>query len=277
MTRRLVTKFLVTAILVWSLAGHAAAQTAVQHVGSTEDFRVVVVPFYAWLTGMSGTLGVKGNQSNFDYSFADMARWVNLAATGHVEVIYQDRLGMLGEFNYAWLGDQNTKKNLTIDRQTYLALTDVAAFYRFPHVDLGDSGSRAFFDLLAGVRIWDFALHMNVNTGLGTSTGFQQATWADPIVGARALIDLPHGLLLEFRGGVGGFGVSSAFTWDAMGLLGWTFWDRKDHGDTGWLRSATVLAGYRAVGDTYDKGSGANAFKYHATLNGPVMGVAFVF
>jgi hypothetical protein len=284
MTRRLSTIFLASVILVLTLSGRAVAQSSVRPTFSTQseesfnDIQVVVVPFYAWLTGMSGTLGMKGNQTNFDYSFADLARWVNFAATGHVEVIYRNHWGMLGEFNYAWLGDQNSNKNVIIDRQTSLALTDVAAFYRFDPFTLGKSGGgKTYIDLLAGARIWDFSLRMNINTSLGGQSAYQQAAWADPIAGARALIELSDKWLLEFRGGVGGFGVSSAFTWDAMGLIGWTVWEQKKHTPDFHLERLTLLAGYRAIGDTYDRGSGSNSFKYHTVLNGPVAGVAFVF
>ena len=64
----------------------------------------------------------------------------------------------------------------------------------------------------------------------------------------------------------GGFGTSSTFTWDAMTLIGCNFWE-----------NATILGGYRAVGRSYESGSGRDNFKANATMHGPVAGMAFTF
>uniref|UniRef100_I2Q5F1 Outer membrane protein beta-barrel domain-containing protein n=1 Tax=Desulfovibrio sp. U5L TaxID=596152 RepID=I2Q5F1_9BACT len=230
------------------------------------DFRWTVVP-YAWLTGISGTVGAKGYTAQVDAPFTNLAKYLNFGAMLHVEAMYRDRVGLFSDFNYSVLGDQASGKRLSLDAKTSLLLSDVVAFYRVGTVPLGQAGTSSMdFDLLAGARIWNLALKLNGDSRRGGRDIFKQKTWADPIVGARAEFHLTDRWLISLRGGLGGFSVSSALTWDATALVGYTFWE---HG--------TVLLGYRAVGDKYDTGSGESAFKFDATLSGPILGVAFTF
>ena len=266
MVRSFLAKGLALAVLTLFLAGHAAAQTTWQAKDSADDFKFVLAP-YAWLMGLSGTVGVRGAQVNVDASFADLAKYLNFGAMLHADVLYRDTVGLLGEINYAVLGDQVSGKRVSLDGQMSLFLSDIAAYYRLGTFSLGkDGGCPASFDLLAGARIWSLAMRLKTESPLNERNVFKQTSWVDPIVGARAMFHLTDKWLLDFRGGVGGFGASSAFTWDAMGLVGYTFWE---HG--------TVLLGYRAVGVTHDQGSGKNFFKFDATLNGPVLALAFTF
>ena len=93
-----------------------------------------------------------------------------------------------------------------------------------------------------------------------------QKSWVDPTIGARTNIHFSKNWYGELRGGVGGFGASSTFTWDAMALIGYNFWE-----------NATILGGYRAVGLNYESGSGQDNFKVNATMLGPIVGMAFHF
>jgi hypothetical protein len=263
-TRRLAAAVL-PLILFLALAGPAAAQTTWQP-RDTGDFRFVLAP-YAWVAGMTGTVGIRGFQTKVDESFADIVKYINGGFMIHGEMLYRDTAGLLGEFNYAALGDQVSHKRVSIDGQMSLVLVDIAGYYRLGTFSLGkDGGCPTSFDLLAGTRIWSLAGRLRAETAQRELTISKQTAWVDPIVGARATLHLTGKWLLELRGGVGGFGAGSAFTWDAMGLAGYSFWS---HG--------TLLAGYRAVGVTRNQGSGKDFFKFDATLNGPVLALAFIF
>ncbi|MBV5337552.1 MAG: hypothetical protein J0653_06295, partial [Deltaproteobacteria bacterium] len=156
---------------------------------------------------------------------------------------------------------------ISLDAKSSLVLSDIAAYYRLGTASLGkDGGNPASFDLLAGVRIWGVGMTLDLNTAQMGRTVSMQKTWVDPIVGARAIFALSEKWHLEMRGGVGGFGISSGITWDAGALVGYSLWD---HG--------TLLMGYRAVGVNHSEGSGRNAFKFDATLHGPIIGLAFTF
>ncbi|WP_243361764.1 hypothetical protein [Fundidesulfovibrio terrae] len=249
-------------LFVLLMAGPASAQTA----SSEGDFKFTLAP-YAWLIGMSGTVGVRGAQVHVDASFADLSKYLNIGAMLHADMVYRDTFGILGEINYALLGDQASGKKTSLDGQMGLFLSDVAAFYRVGTASLGkDGGCPTSLDLLAGARIWNLGVKIKTESFLNSRSEFKQKGWVDPTVGARVLFHMTDKWTFDVRGGVGGFGISSAITWDAMAMLGYSFWE---HG--------TALLGYRAVGVNHSEGSGRDYFKFDATLNGPILGVAFTF
>lgn len=229
-------------------------------------FQWTIAP-YAWLTGISGTVGAKGYDATVDVSFADLSKYLNMGAMVHLEMLYRERFGLFTDFNYSLLGAETSGKRMSLDAKMSLVLADVVGFYRVGTVPLGKALTSAMdFDLLAGARIWSLAMKLDGDARRGGRDVFAQKTWADPIVGARATFHLTDAWLMSLRGGLGGFSVSSALTWDVTALLGYTFWE---HG--------TLLAGYRAVGVNHTEGSGNSAFKFDATLSGPILGVAFSF
>lgn len=261
-------KHVLSLLLVTCLALAAVpAKAQSSATDASSDFQWTVAP-YAWLTGLYGTLGAKGVETQVNASFADLSKYLEMAAMVHLEGLYRDRFGLLAEFNYSLLGDQASGKRVALDGKTSLILSDIAAFYRVGTVPLGQTGNASMdFDVLAGARIWSLALKLDVDTARnGGRDVYKVRTWADPIIGARAQFHFAKDWLLTLRGGVGGFSVSSALTWDVTAALGYTFWK---HG--------TLLAGYRAVGDNYSTGSGRNDFKFDATLSGPILGLAFTF
>lgn len=243
----------------------AATVSAAENASSANDLKIVLVP-YGWITGFTGKFGARGYETNVSNSFAQIDKYLNFAAMAHMEVVYRDTVGLLGEFNYARLGDQTSRKGVGLDGQMSFTMTDLAAFYRLGNVALGQQGSTASFDLLAGARIWTLDMKLSADYMQMGDSVHMQKSWVDPTVGARTNIRFNDRWYAELRGGVGGFGASSTFTWDAMALVGYNFWE-----------NATVLAGYRAVGLNYESGSGRDNFKANATLHGPVVGLAFTF
>ncbi|EKO41211.1 MAG: hypothetical protein B193_0052 [Solidesulfovibrio magneticus str. Maddingley MBC34] len=242
------------------------AQAQMSQDKTQGDFRWTIAP-YAWLTGISGTVGAKGYDANVNVSFADLSKYLNLGAMVHAEVLYRERFGLFSDFNYSLLSDQASSKRASLDAKMSLVLSDVVAFYRVGTVPLGKAQTASMdFDLLGGARIWSLAVKLDADRDRGGRNVFSQKTWVDPIVGARATFHLTDAWLMSLRGGIGGFSVSSALTWDTTALIGYTFWE---HG--------TLLAGYRAVGVNYSEGSGKSAFQFDATLSGPILGVAFTF
>ena len=230
------------------------------------DFRWSVVP-YAWLTGLNGTIGAKGYDTTVNAPFVNLAKYLEIGAMVHLEGLYRERVGLFTDFNYSLLGDEASGKRVSLDGKTSLMLVDVAAFYRLGKFPLGQAGNADMtFDLLAGARIWSLSLMLDGDRPRGGRDIFENRSWVDPIVGARAEFHFAKSWLLSLRGGVGGLSISSAITWDATAALGYTFWE---HG--------TVLLGYRAVGVNHDEGSGNSAFKFDATLSGPIVGLAFTF
>ena len=262
MTRKLCRAVLVLLCLVCALLGATPTSAA---ESDASELKIVLVP-YGWITGFTGKFGARGYETNVSNSFAQIDKYLNFAAMAHLEVIYRDNVGLLGEFNYARLGDQTSRKGVALDGQMSFTMTDLAAFYRLGTFALGQQGSTASFDLLAGARIWTLDMKLSAEYMQMGDSVHMQKSWVDPTIGARTNIRFNDRWYAELRGGVGGFGASSTFTWDTMALIGYNFWE-----------NATVLGGYRAVGLNYESGSGRNNFKANATLHGPVIGLAFTF
>jgi len=73
-------------------------------------------------------------------------------------------------------------------------------------------GVGLFFDVLAGARVWHLDYRMD-QVG-GPDLIDRSATWVDPVIGLRLLLDMPWGVGMEMRGDIGGFGVGSDFAWN---------------------------------------------------------------
>jgi hypothetical protein len=139
-------------------------------------------------------------------------------------------------------------------------------------------------DGLVGVRYWHAVTDMSfgftatgtiqtpADVGLfsrsvgvaGASTG--SLDWADPILGLQLRHEIAPHHRLRLRGDVGGFGVGSQFTWQALGVYAYEF----SAGPTSW----SAVLGYRAIGVNYSAG-GSNSIDL--TLHGPVLGVSAKF
>ncbi len=238
---------------------------AVKTEPAPNDLKLVLIP-YGWIMGFSGTFGAKGYETNVSSNFSQIDKYLNFAAMAHMEMTYRDTVGLIGDFNFAKLGDQTTRKGVALDGQMSFSMSDLAAFYRLGTVPLGEQGSTASFDLLAGARLWTLDMKLSAEYMQMDDSVHMQRSWVDPIVGARTHIVFTKNWYADIRGGIGGFGANSTFTWDAMAIVGYTFWE-----------NASVLAGYRAVGLDYESGSGRDNFKANTTMHGPVVGLAFTF
>ena len=80
--------------------------------------------------------------------------------------------------------------------------------------------------------------------------------WTDPIVGARWLWNFTARWSLRVRGDLGGFGVGSDFTWQALALVEWQP-----------FKHFSFAGGYRALYQDFEDGSGPALFRYKATLH----------
>jgi opacity protein-like surface antigen len=123
---------------------------------------------------------------------------------------------------------------------------------------------RVSLDLLTGGRIWKLSNTLTLSPGAlpGVELDLDES-WIDPIAGARIFIDLSERLLLQARGDVGGFQVSSDFTWQALGTLGYRFSDRF-----------TLRAGYRHLDVDFENDDG---FIYDVKMSGPILGGTIAF
>ncbi len=138
-------------------------------------------------------------------------------------------------------------------------------------------------DILAGARYWhqdmsvDLALNASLTDhgGLDISRGFAIARsgsvdWVDPLVGGRIRYNLAPGQDFILRADVGGFGVGSQFSWNALAAYSFVFAKRDGVTYSG-------LLGYRALDADFEQGSGRSRYVYDVTMHGPVTGLTIGF
>jgi len=78
------------------------------------------------------------------------------------------------------------------------------------------------FDVLGGARVWSLTTELDPVGGLADPLSFtDDMAWVDPIVGARARVNLSDAFYVTGWGMIGGFGAGSKLTWDVMGALGY--------------------------------------------------------
>jgi hypothetical protein len=91
--------------------------------------------------------------------------------------------------------------------------------------------------------------------------------WVDPLVGGRVRLAIAPGHELFVRGDVGGFGVGSQFSWQAVG--GYTFDYAVQNGIT-----YSGLIGYKALYADYAQGQGRRRYEFDMLQHGPVVGIS---
>jgi hypothetical protein len=146
----------------------------------------------------------------------------------------------------------------------------------------GTPGPATAVDIYGGGRVWwqqieaSLALTAGLTIGdLTISRGRAVAdggtvSWVDPFIGARLRHRFTPSTELVLKGDVGGFGVGSSFSWQAVGTINWDF-ARTER--MVW----TALVGYRALSADYSRGAGATLYEYDIVMHGPVFGVTARF
>jgi len=137
-------------------------------------------------------------------------------------------------------------------------------------------------DILAGARYWhqdmsvNLALAGTLDTGDLSISGNRaiarsgSVDWVDPLIGGRIRYNLAPGQDFILRGDVGGFGVGSQFSWNALAAYSFAFAKRDGVTYSG-------LLGYRALSADYEQGSGRTKYVYDVVMHGPVTGLTIGF
>lgn len=122
------------------------------------------------------------------------------------------------------------------------------------------------FTVFGGARYVDLASKIAVGSGNQTLRASSSESWVDPVVGFRWSTTGSERWAFWIRGDVGGFGVGSEKSWNAVAALSFRLTER-----------VRVGAGYRALDIEYEHGSGADRFVYDTRMEGPVAGLSFSF
>ena len=245
-------KHLVMAIVIALCISPAAA---VAQDDGPWDFELA--PLYFWGISIDGDLGIRGRTADASVDFSDI--WDNLEGvfTVRFNVLYNKKFGLLFDYNYLDLGTEEQTDQVNIEVGFKSQIINAGATYRFLN-------ERHTIDGLAGIRYIKLDADVRLKN-LGASIDGDK-DWVDPIVGVRYGFHMTEKWALRLYGDIGGFGVSSDFTWQGLGLIDFQPW-----------KHVAFVAGYRAIGVDYTSGSGRDRFTFDTITHGPLIGVDIRF
>ncbi len=250
------------------LAGPEAARAADPLVSDAWQFQLTP---YFWALAMDGNVKVKGIKGEPDVSFSDI--WDNLDYAMMLEgEARKGRFGIYANAIYADLSDTQGAAGFDVKAEATAVWAGLGGFYRLgPWTLLPDAGPLApevVVDPYAGIRYTYLDTKLRVRNG-GPQTS-QDQDWVDPVVGLRTIWRIGPKWSVTALGDIGGFGAGSDFTWQAAGMVGYSFGLLGDD-------NARFLAGYRALYQDYSSGNGDNEFKWDMTLHGPMLALSIGF
>lgn len=225
---------------------------------------------YIWLPGIDGTITTGPITTSPDVCFTEIADNATclFGAFGRVEGWY-DRFGFYVDGGWTTIRFEETGAlGNDIDVDSDLAVVDFGLMYSVADWKLDQArGSDLKLDAYVGGR-WMY-VGVDVDLALLPDQSANE-NWVDPVVGGRVTWNIDRHWAIIASGDIGGFGVSSDITWEAMGYLAYKF-------PMGKSAEGALLVGYKAIGDDYSTGSGLSTFEWDVVLHGPVIGFAFQF
>ncbi|MET0526890.1 MAG: hypothetical protein ABW003_00840 [Microvirga sp.] len=245
---------------------------------------------YGWLTALDGTQTVRGRSVKVDASFIDIVEKSDtlVALMGNFEARY-GALALYTDVVWSKIGAENSNVRTrspapgvtatigtSIKLDIEMAIAEFGAAY-----EVARSGPVAF-DILGGARYWyqeadlSFDIAGAIDVGdlqVAGSRAFAKSgsvDWLDPVIGARIRYAVAPGHELFLRGDIGGFGVGSEFSWQAIGGYGF---------ELGTYQSVTFsgVIGYRALSVDYAQGEGRTRYEFDMLQHGPVLGISARF
>ena len=235
-----------------------------------ENWEVQIAP-WLWVMSLEGDATVRGRTADVDVGFDDLLDQFNFGTFIEVEA-RKDRLGFYGNLMYADLGTDEEFGPLEIEVSSKTLMAGAGVGYRLGpwQLDIEDRETDALLvvEPYAGVRYTFLDAELDSNVDLLDRS--RDRDWLDPVIGARAILQASPNWTVSATGDIGGFDVGSDFTWQAFGLVGYNF-------DLFANKDASVAAGYRALGQDYDRGSGTNEFVWDVIYHGPLFAFAVRF
>ena len=254
---------------------------------------------YFWATSLNGSSTVKGRTVDIDAGFFDILEHTQfpkglfqLAALGEARY---GRFGLLTDIAYMKLGlGASLMRSRGVDRlngvvgvsaglTVEMVIAELAAAYEIARWNgLTSPASSTALDLYAGGRAWwqradaQFTVSGTANvfdltfSRAGVVSAKGDVSWFDPVVGARLRHQFAPAWNLVVSGDVGGFGVGSKFSWQALATLDYEFYRGKSVSWSG-------MAGYKALSVDYSQGAGLTHYEYDVTMHGPIFGVTARF
>jgi hypothetical protein len=242
------------------------------------EWRVDFSPYVFLPVTVEGDSTVSGQTASVDLDTSDILDLLSFALSGRMEA-WKGDFGLILDGYYVNLdagGNVDTPGPLPINvgvnvdvRQFYL---DGLGSYRVINQPYNADGDMWSLDLMGGIRYNYLRQDVDVSAaggpgpGAATSLG-GDASWVDPIIGARVTMALDERWTAGLRGDIGGFGVSdSDLQWSVTGGFDYRPWEKT-----------SLKFGWRAysidMSTTLDDGT----FAYDFFQHGPYVALTFRF
>jgi hypothetical protein len=218
----------------------------------------VSTSLYGWFTRLDGEMKINGATVPVDVPFDKIFDNLKFTFMGLVEV-RKGRWSFMSDLFYAKLEPSVSTRFADFDSQIEQFVGNFAVFYNVVET------STTRFDTYAGARVNWMETDVDIRSRIFPRIAFRDSadkTWVDPIIGLRVHHDINDKWFIRALADIGGFGVSSDITWQAMASLGYRV---SDNGAVG--------LGYRAIGTDYTSGSTT----YDVTSHGLLLGYEYKF
>ena len=258
---RLITRFTTGIVLL------SALTTRASYAGD-DGWQFEVTP-YLFASGLYGTTGAQGVEADVEMGFDDVLEQLEMGLMGTLEA-RRGRWGILfdglyfelgGERSSSWQGPLGIGSATgELDVTTTMQMYQLGAAYRF--------GEGVTIDLIGAARYTqlDTDLNLVVTTGGllpgGTRSLSADESWWDPVVGARMLIPFAQQWAVVLYGDIGGFGIGSDLTYQAIAGVNWQF-----------SKHFAAKAGYRYLYQDFEDGG----FVWDMAAHGPYLGLGIRF
>lgn len=248
--KRIAFALLLALSLVYSAVAFAGEQA------KEKNWNFNLTPLYLWMVNMDGDIGVGPVDTEITVPFEDVFDSLEKVFTVHFEGVHRSNWGFLLDLSYLDISSSQSVGPLQLSVDLTSVLFEAGGYYRFRN-------EKNIFDILAGIRYTKLEPDMTFTVPPLPSFS-RTEDWVDPIIGVRYIHVFNDKWRFLIRGDIGGFGVGSDFTWHAFATIGFHPW-----------KHVGFLAGYRALDQDYEDGSGPDRFKYDMRLHGPLLAINF--
>jgi hypothetical protein len=253
---------IITALSLAALPAYAGSSAPIIEQPSTPpaeaspwEFRMAL---YGWAEGLDGDIGVLGRTAAVDVDFSDILKDLDMGFMGTFAVT-RGRWSFVADLIYADISADDSTRDLSIDFKEQQFLGNLTINYEALKTD------SLTLILYAGARVNWLDVSLELDSSRTPYRDFNESaskSWADPIIGTRFAANLSKKFFFMASGDIGGFGVSSDLTWQAMAGFGFRV-----------SKNGSILLGYRAIGTDYESGG----FTYDVTGHGPALGYEYQF
>lgn len=232
-----------------------------QEESADRKWKFLVEPYLMFPT-MSGESGIRELPLiNVDASTSDIFSHLDFGAMFYLEA-RTDNWAIGSDFVYMKLSQDVERSTLINSGKIEMKqmIWEVSGLYQV----------LPFFEAGMGLRMNNISMAADISrnvVGGGTAVlanAENTEFWIDPVIIARLSETINDTWQFQFRGDIGGFGIGSDLTWQLQAYVGYRF-----------SKLFQTTIGYRIIGMDYDKGTGANRFRYDMNTSGPLIKFGF--